>query len=130
MSQVSFKVFGWRGLSDYSPLFFYPKFNFLLFFTFFCELKHFYELFYERIFDKTFLAMSNNIPNEILLDIFRNLDRNEVEKCQLISPKWNSIVNNNSLSLRKIYSMNIGRKYATSSASEEELFVSLTLYDK
>uniref|UniRef100_A0A914DCW8 Uncharacterized protein n=1 Tax=Acrobeloides nanus TaxID=290746 RepID=A0A914DCW8_9BILA len=26
--------------------------------------------------------------------------------------------------------MNIGRKYATSAASEEELFVSLTLYDK
>jgi hypothetical protein len=36
-----------------------------------------------------------NIPQELFCDILQFFDRDEVEKCQLICQKWNTVIQNN-----------------------------------
>lgn len=39
--------------------------------------------------------MSDRVPPEVILDIFLALERNEIEKCQLVSCFWKNTVNEN-----------------------------------
>lgn len=50
------------------------------------------------------------IPNEVHLNILSALDRNEVEKCQLVCQKWKNLVNIriDSMPYRKFHLLKLG----------------------
>lgn len=52
----------------------------------------------------------SNFPNEVLLSILSALDRDEIEKCQLVWKRWNHLVNIciDSLPYRKLNLLKIG----------------------
>lgn len=55
--------------------------------------------------DEIQVIMPKRIPNELVCDLFIALDRNEMEKCQLVSRKWRQLVDEHDciLPLRRIY---------------------------
>lgn len=58
------------------------------------------------------ILMPKRIPNELICDLFIALDRNEMEKCQLVSIKWRQIVDEHGriLPLRRIYRLFLRKK--------------------
>lgn len=60
------------------------------------------------------MSFLDTIPNEVLLNILLALNRNEIEKCQLICHKWRDLINSSieseSLPYRRLHLLKLGER--------------------